>query len=212
MKILQVVKIFFVTRFGKGMSFSNDAIADVRNFLGLVSTRKCFILILFTCLVCALHAGLYILKQLYILNSTSYIGFKFVLKVFHEKIIGCHHFELITWSMYVLQNRIQVFYRLVCRLKATLVVHLKYCESSFLQRCTFGENLKTKVHWSLMQSAKHINKHINIDIQVYRIIYRSAFKIPTRKMLIYFYITQLPRHRCCHSCHAQLVTREQSFI
>ena len=40
MKLLQVVKIFFVARFGKRMPFSDDAIADVNNFLRLESTRK----------------------------------------------------------------------------------------------------------------------------------------------------------------------------
>ena len=33
------------------------------------------------CLVCILHAGLYIIKYVYILNSTSEIDFKFGLKV-----------------------------------------------------------------------------------------------------------------------------------
>ena len=83
------------------------------------------------CLVYILHAGLYIIKYLYILNSTIEIDFKFGVKVFYEKRIDCHHFDFITWLMYVLQTRVQVFYRLVCKLKARLVIHSKFWETSF---------------------------------------------------------------------------------
>ena len=41
-------------------------------------------LMLTKCLVCILHAGLYIIKYLYILNYTSEIDFKFEVKVFRE--------------------------------------------------------------------------------------------------------------------------------
>ena len=37
------------------------------------------------CLVSVLHTGLYIIKYLYILNSTSEIDLKLGLKFFHEK-------------------------------------------------------------------------------------------------------------------------------
>ena len=74
------------------------------------------------CLVCILHVGLYIVKYLYILNSTSEIDFKFGLEFFHEKQIDCPHFDLITWLIYVLQARIKIFYRLVCKLKTRPVV------------------------------------------------------------------------------------------
>ena len=40
MKLLEVVKIFFVSRFGKRMPFSDGAMADVNNFLRPESTRK----------------------------------------------------------------------------------------------------------------------------------------------------------------------------
>ena len=43
MKLLQMVKIFFVTRFGKKKSFSDDAVADVTYFLRLESTRRFWI-------------------------------------------------------------------------------------------------------------------------------------------------------------------------
>ena len=89
-------------------------------------------LMLTNCLVCIFYADLYIIKYLYILNSISDINFKFGLTVFHEQLIDFHHFGLITGPTYVLQTRIQVFYRLVSKLKTRLVVHLKFWESLFL--------------------------------------------------------------------------------
>ena len=82
-------------------------------------------------LVCVLHVGLYIIKCLYILNSLSDIDFKFGLKSFYKKLIDYHHFDLITWLMYVLQTRIQVLYRLLFKLKTRVVVHLQFRESLF---------------------------------------------------------------------------------
>ena len=81
--------------------------------------------------VCILHAGLYIIKYLYILNSAGEIDFKFGQKFFHEKLIDCHHFDLIKWLIYVLQTKIKIFYRLVRKLKTRPMVHLKFYESSF---------------------------------------------------------------------------------
>ena len=78
-----------------------------------------------------------IIKHVYILNSTSEIDFKFGLNVFHEKRIDSHHFGLITWLMYVLQTRILVIYRLVCKQRTRLLVHLKFCKSSFYIQMQF---------------------------------------------------------------------------
>ena len=112
-----------------------------------------------------------IIKHVYILNSTSEIDFKFGLNVFHEKRIDSHHFGLITWLMYVLQTRILVIYRLVCKQRTRLLVHLKFANIHFIYRCSSGENIKSIAH-------------VNLEIWVYGTIYRPALKIPVEQLAI----------------------------
>ena len=82
-------------------------------------------------------------------------------KGFSWKQLDCHHFDLITWLMYALQTGIQVFNRLVCKLKTRPVVHLTNLH--FISRCTSGEKIK-------------FIAHVNLEIWVYGIIYRPALK------------------------------------
>ena len=103
----------------------------------MIKGEKFHRLMLTNSLVCILNAALYIMIYVYILNSTGESHFKFGLNVFHEKRIDCHYFDLITRLMYVLQTKILVIYRLFCKLRTRLLVHLKFYESSFYKQMQF---------------------------------------------------------------------------